>query len=94
MNRTSDATCINCGDVGAIACFGNLAFIPFGFDHPSSWGLDFDHLVKLVTVYCVALLAGIIAAAAQRQYLLILVQFTFPVAFIGSLALAGMLKNV
>jgi hypothetical protein len=42
--------------------------VPFGFDHPSSWGLDFGHLLLLAALYLVALLAGMALAVKLRRY--------------------------
>ena len=44
-------------------------FIPFGFDHPSSLGLDFGHFLLLLITYAIALAAGIVAACAAGRFL-------------------------
>jgi hypothetical protein len=49
-----------CGLVGVL--------VPFGFDHPSSWGLDFGHLLLLGALYLVALLAGLALAVKLRRF--------------------------
>lgn len=49
-----------CGLVGVL--------VPFGFDKPSSWGLDFGHLLLLGALYLVALLAGLGLAARRRRW--------------------------
>ncbi len=36
-----------------------LAIAPFGFDHPSSWGFDFEHLIASIVGYGIALMAGV-----------------------------------
>src|SRR5665213_102218 len=48
-----------------------LVFLPFGFDHPSSIGLDFTALVFVLLAYCVALIAGVIAAALARRHVVL-----------------------
>ena len=55
-----------CGLVGVL--------VPFGFDHPSSWGLDFGHLLLLGALYLVALLAGLALAVHLRRWGLLLGQ--------------------
>ena len=39
-----------------------LLFLPFGFDHPSSLGLDFNALILVSLIYCITLATGIICA--------------------------------
>lgn len=51
-----------------------MIFVPFGFDHPSSWGLDFGHLMYGLGLYTLALILGIIFAIRLRKRILALVQ--------------------
>lgn len=44
------------------------AFVPFGFDHPSSLGLDFGHFLLLGVVYLGAWLGGLVLAVRARQW--------------------------
>jgi hypothetical protein len=43
-------------------------FVPFGFDHPSSLGLDFDHFALLLLAHVVALIIGVAIAFKTHQY--------------------------
>lgn len=42
--------------------------VPFGFDKPSSWGLDFEDLLLLGAFYGILLLIGFVLAASQRRW--------------------------
>ena len=41
--------------------------VPFGFDHPSSLGLDFGHFLLLLFVYALALLVGVIVTGVYHR---------------------------
>lgn len=56
-------------------------FVPFGFDHPSSLGLDFDHFIILFAIHSIVLIIGIVAAMVSQR---------FGLAF-GQLAVTGIL---
>ena len=45
--------------------------LPFGFDHPSSLGLDYDHLVKVYTVYLLACLVAVVSSVVERRWMII-----------------------
>ena len=49
-----------CGLVGVL--------VPFGFDKPSRYGLDYGHLLLLAGLYLVALLAGLSLAVKRRRW--------------------------
>jgi hypothetical protein len=50
------------------ACMvGVMTFVPFGFDHRSSWGLDFDHFVCLAFFCVLALALGSVLCAIGRR---------------------------
>lgn len=53
-----------------LLCIVAVLFVPFGFDHPSSWGLDFGHFLLVAGVHCMALFAGFVAACVLRRWLL------------------------
>ena len=65
--------------------------MPFGFDHPSSLGLDFGHFLLLLSVYVIALLVGVIAAFMRRKFLLAFLQIAIPFG-IAILGFAGILN--
>lgn len=44
------------------------AVAPFGFDKPSSWGLDFGHFLLLASVFGILALVGLIGALALRKW--------------------------
>jgi hypothetical protein len=69
-----------------------LAFcLPFGFDHPSSLGLDFGHFLLLLVAYVIALLIGVIAAHVRRKYMLAFIQLATP-CVIAILGFAGIIN--
>lgn len=43
-------------------------FVPFGFDKPSSLGLDFGHLLLLLGFYALSLLFGVVIACCDRKF--------------------------
>ena len=51
-----------------------LAVAPFGFDHPSEWGLDYDDFVAGVGLYCLALGGGVAASVARKRCKLLALQ--------------------
>ena len=61
-----------------------IIFLPFGFDHPSSLGLDFDHLVIALGVYAAAFLTGLILSVAQRRWIFLAIQLIFAAVVLGS----------
>jgi hypothetical protein len=67
-------------------------FVPFGFDHRSPWGLDFDHFMVLLRVYGIALVVGVVATFWARRPILAIAQLiVFIILF--ALAYAGVLMN-
>lgn len=66
------------------------AFVPFGFDHPSSWGLDFEHFLGLAALYMAAWLYGLTLSVSLRRWRILAVQLVLPVSF-AALALTGVL---
>jgi hypothetical protein len=66
------------------------ALVPFGFDHPSSWGLDFDHFLGLGALYLAAWLYGLALSVSLRRWLLLAGQIALPASF-AALALTGVL---
>ncbi|MGC4006348.1 MAG: hypothetical protein QM811_25795 [Pirellulales bacterium] len=68
--------------LAAIACqcvvIAVLTFVPFGFDHASSWGLDFDDFLKVAACLTVTWLIGIVTAFATRRFALGSVQMGLP----------------
>jgi ABC-type Fe3+-siderophore transport system permease subunit len=54
-----------------------IRLLPFGFDHPSSLGLDFGHLIMCGCGYVVALLVGAVASIVARQWPILMLQFVF-----------------
>jgi hypothetical protein len=61
-----------------VLCVSAAALLPFGFDHPSSLGLHFGHLLALASAYLVALLAGLVLAARRRRWKLLLGELALP----------------
>jgi hypothetical protein len=53
-------------------------FVPFGFDVPSSWGLDFGHFLVLAGLYLCAWLYGLALAIALRRWRLLVGQLAVP----------------
>ena len=51
-----------------------LLFVPFGFDKPSSWGLDFGHFIVVAGAYVLSIGAGLVIAGIQRKWMWILLQ--------------------
>ena len=51
-----------------------LAIAPFGFDHPSEWGLDYNDFLVGVGFYCLALGGGVAASAARKRWWLLALQ--------------------
>jgi hypothetical protein len=79
---------------GSIVCQGIAITIalslPFGFDHPSSLGLDFGHFLLILSLYAIALAVGVVIAFATRRFLLAFVQLAVPVVIVF-LGFAGIL---
>lgn len=63
-----------------------LAFLPFGFDHPSELGLDFGHFLMFLAGYGTVWLCGMILAGVNKQWPWVWVQLFGPM--IGGAALA------
>ena len=55
-------------------CVLPVACLPFGFDHPSEWGLAYGHFLCFHFVYFIAVIVGVIAAAWQRRPILLGIQ--------------------
>lgn len=66
------------------------AFVPFGFDHPSSWGLDFDHFLGLGVLYLVTWLYGLTLSFSLRRWWIFAGQIALPASF-AVLAVSGLL---
>lgn len=49
-------------------------FVPFGFDHASSYGLDFADFMRLVYLHGLALCVGVGLSFATRHYILATIQ--------------------
>jgi hypothetical protein len=75
-------------EVGALLV---ALFVPFGFDHPSSWGLDFGHFLMLGAVFAAAWLYGLYLSIRLRLWLVLAGQVMVPVAFVV-LAINGVLR--
>lgn len=61
-----------------VACVLIACFVPFGFDHPSSWGLDFGHLLLLAALYMALLLTGLSLAVRRRRWLFVVAELALP----------------
>jgi hypothetical protein len=61
-----------------------LMTVPFGFDHPSSWGLDYSHLLIGILFYCLAVASGVFASVVRKQWWLLGLQTG--IALIAALA--------
>lgn len=66
------------------------AFVPFGFDHPSSWGLDFEHFPVLTAPYLAAWLYGLTQSVSLRRWRHLAAQLALPASF-AALAVSGLL---
>lgn len=53
--------------LGQYGFAGLLLIVPFGFDHPSYWGLDFNHLVLALLVLAGLTLTAIAVAISERS---------------------------
>ena len=60
-----------------VVMMGLLKFLPFGFDHPSSLGLDFGHMIMIGCVYGLALMVGAVASIAARLWPILMLQIVF-----------------
>ena len=65
------------------ACLLVILFVPFGFDKPSSWGLDFGHLLIVAGAYILSLLCGVVNAGIQKRWNLLAVQLMALVVAVG-----------
>ena len=43
-----------------------LLLVPFGFDHPSSWGLDFTHLIIAIVFLIIASAGALVTCLFER----------------------------
>lgn len=73
-----------------LAAVAVALFVPFGFDHPSALGLDFEHFLVLLSLYGLAALLGIIAAARRRRWSALALQLALP-AVLALLVFSGRL---
>ena len=71
-------------------CILVVAFVPIGFDNPSSAGLDFGHLLLLLLGAGLSWLAGSIAAAALKRWGLLSLQLSTPVLMVAAVFLGDM----
>lgn len=67
-----------------LGCILFLVIAPFGFDKPSSWGLDFGHLLLVGALYGITFLWGVVLSAIKRHWSLLGAQI---VAFVLVVAL-------
>jgi hypothetical protein len=58
-----------------------VAFVPLGFDHPSSWGLDFDDFLRTIAVCALSFAFGVTVACWRRRWAYVALQ----VALLGFL---------
>ena len=69
--------------IAAVAQYGigTLGLLlPFGFDRPSSLGLDYSHFLVLFGLFCLVSLLGLVATVSQKAWGgLIVVLVGFPV---------------
>ena len=72
-----------------IVLLGVMIFVPFGFDHASSWGLDFGHLILAAGSYVAALLVGLVVAGLRKRWLLLAVQILVPTLLVLSFIFAS-----
>jgi hypothetical protein len=73
-----------------VTCALVAVLVPFGFDKPSTLGLDFGHLLALAALYLVAFLSGLVLAARLRRWKVLVGELALPAALIG-LVLTGVL---
>jgi hypothetical protein len=57
-----------------------LAFVPFGFDKPSAFGLDLDHFLFFVFLYCITTAIGVAIAIGLRRWWAITAQLALIIA--------------
>ncbi|HVJ69486.1 MAG TPA: hypothetical protein VM510_16030 [Caulifigura sp.] len=50
-----------------ILIIATLLFVPFGFDHPSKYGLDFDHFIAFAAVFGLVTVGQIAMAIIRRR---------------------------
>jgi hypothetical protein len=62
-----------------------VLFVPFGFDHRSSWGLDFDDFVFVMSISVLSLLAGLATAGTMRKPGWIAVQVVLAVTLVAAI---------
>jgi hypothetical protein len=62
--------------------------LPFGFDHPSSLGLDSDDALLVAAFYVVVLVLGLMLAIRLRRWWLVSLELALPAALVA-LALTG-----
>ncbi len=65
--------------------------IPFGFDHPSSLGLDFDHFLWVLVAYSLALLIGVVASSVSKLWGALIMQLLIPIVIVA-LVYAGAIR--
>ena len=53
-------------------------FGDIGFDHPGRFGLDFDDAIRLIAIYCAAILCGIVFAGLRKRWISALMQLAIP----------------
>jgi hypothetical protein len=51
-----------------------ILFVPIGFDHAPSFGLDFNDFVLVCILHCLAFCCGVIVAIIARKYLALIAQ--------------------
>lgn len=71
-----------------------VAVAPFGFDRPSSWGLDIGHFLLLAAMFCGLALIGLIGAIAQKNWKWLLVQGAVVVAAPAAVVLNDLMDRL
>src|SRR5687768_12929154 len=66
-----------------------LVCLPFGFDHPSSLGLDFEDFLWMGGAYGCSLVAGLVLAVLERKWNWLVIQVTIPLVIITVLYLSS-----
>ena len=57
--------------------------LPFGFDHPSSLGLDIDDALLVAAFYVVVLVLGLIFAIRLRRWWLVGLELALPATLVA-----------
>lgn len=73
-------------------CLLVILCVPFGFDRPSSWGLDIDDWMRLMLAYGFAVVCGCTVAMIQGRWALLAAQClpAIVVLYVNRLLLEGL----